>query len=181
MNRLALPQIEIRGKDAMRVLSHMASGGDVELREWLTEKYVPMLGGSGSFSDYAEPKILDHLLSDGAFTEPANVYLALCTTLPDDTKTGVNIVEATYTGYARLEILASDLSAAAAGSKTNSAALTFAACTASSSTIVGWAVTDNATTSAGNSLCWGSCTSTVISTTATPPTVDIGGLVVTLD
>ena len=34
---------------------------------------------------------------------------------------------------------------------------------------------------AGDNIAWGTATSTVISTTQTPPTVDIGGLVITLD
>lgn len=131
-----------------------------------------------SFSDYLENKVLDHIFNDGAYTAPSP-YLALCTTVPTDASTGSNIVEANYTGYARLAIAASDMSAAASGSKTNSAALTFAACTSGSSTIIGWAICDAATV--GNVLCWGTATSTVISTTQTPATIAIGGLVVTLD
>lgn len=134
-----------------------------------------------SFSDYLEPLLLDHVLSDGAFTEPANVYMALCTTAPTDASTGATLVEATYTGYARKEILATDLSAANGSGKTNSAAITFAACTGSTSTIVGFAVCDSATTGAGNVLLWGTTTSKVIDTSNTPATVAIGALVVTLD
>lgn len=134
-----------------------------------------------SKSDYLENKDLDHNLGDGSFTMPSTVALALCTTIPTDASTGATIVEATYTGYARLVIAAADLSAAASGSKTNSNALTFAACTSGSSTIIGFAICDSSTTGAGNVLYWGTCTSTVISTTQTPATVAIGGLVVTED
>lgn len=133
-----------------------------------------------SFSNYLELKVLDHVFGDGAYTMPT-AYLALCTAVPDDTSTGATIVEANYTGYARLIINASDMSAAAAGSKTTTSALTFAACTAGSSTIIGFAVLDSITIGAGNSLMWGTATSTVISTTQTPPTIASGGLVCTLD
>lgn len=133
-----------------------------------------------SKSDYMELKVLDHAFNDGTFTATA-VYLALCTTIPTDASLGTNIVEATYTGYARLLINASDMSAASAGSKTNSAALTFAACTAGTSTIVGFAIVDSGTTGAGNIHYWGTTTSKVIDTSNTPPTVAIGGLVVTED
>ena len=133
-----------------------------------------------SKSDYSELKVLDHMFNDGTFTAAA-VYVALCTTIPTDASLGTNIVEANYTGYARLLINASDMSAAAAGSKTNSAALTFAACTAGSSTIVGFAIVDNATTSLGNIHYWGTTTSKLIDTSNTPPTIAIGGLVVTED
>jgi hypothetical protein len=132
-------------------------------------------------SDYLENKDLDHNLGDGAFTSPATVALALCTSVPTDASTGATIVEATYTGYARKVVEAAALSAAASGSKTNSSALEFAACTAGSSTIIGWALLDSSATGAGNALYWGTCTSTVISTTQTPATVAIGGLVVTED
>ncbi len=123
--------------------------------------------------------MLDHLFGDPATTITAPTYLALCTTVPTDASTGSTIVEATYTGYARKSVAASDMSAAASGSKTNSAAITFAACTNGTSTIIGWALCDAATT--GNVLCWGTATSTVISTTQTPATIAIGALVVTLD
>ncbi len=133
-----------------------------------------------SKSDYLENKTLDHNLSDGAFTMPAAIYLALCTAVPTDASVGATLTEAGYTGYARLVIAAADLSAAASGSKTNSNALTFAACTAGTSTVIGWAIVDSAS-GAGNVLYWGTCTSTVISTTQTPATIAVGGLVVTED
>lgn len=132
-----------------------------------------------SFSDYWENAVLDATFGDPDVTITAPTYLALCTSVPDDTKTGSNIVEASYTGYARKSIAAADMSAASGGSKTNSNAITFAACTSGTSTIIGWALCDAATV--GNVLCWGTCTSTVISTTQTPATVAIGALVVTLD
>ena len=132
-----------------------------------------------SASDYLENPLLDHILSDGAFTEPANIYLALCTVVPTDASTGTSITEANYTGYARKEIVATDLSAAASGSKTNSAAITFAACTAGTSTVIGFAICDALTV--GNILVWGTTTSKVIDTTSTPATIAIGALVVTLD
>ena len=133
-----------------------------------------------SKSDYAELKVLDHMFNDGTFTAVA-VYLALCTTIPTDASLGTNIVEANYTTYARLAIGAADMSAAAAGSKTNSAAFTFAGVTAGDDTIVGFAIVDSATISAGNIHYWGTTTSKVVDTSNTPPTIAIGGLVVTED
>jgi len=132
-----------------------------------------------SFSDYLENAVLDHIFGDGTLTITAPVYLALCTAVVNDGHTGSTITEATYTGYARKSIAASDMDAAAAGAKTNGAAITFAACTSGTDTITYWAICDAATL--GNVLCHGSCTSTVISTTQTPATIAIGGLDVTLD
>lgn len=135
-----------------------------------------------SKSDYMENIVLNHAFADPtAPTITAPVYLALCTTVPTDASVGGDIVEATgATGYARKSIAAADMSAASAGSKTNSNAITFAAITSGSATVIGWAVVDSSS-GAGNISYWGTCTSTVISTTQTPPTVAIGGLVCTED
>lgn len=132
-----------------------------------------------SKSDYLENRDLDHNLGKTSFTMPANVYLALCTVVPTDSSTGSTITEASYTGYARQKVAATDLNAASGGQSTNANAITFAACTGGSSTIIGWALCD--ASSAGNILYWGTCTSTVVSTTQTPATVASGGLVVTED
>src|SRR5262249_54729147 len=109
------------------------------------------------------------------------VYLALCTVVPTDSNTGATITEATYTGYARKSIAAVGFNSASSGQVTNSEILTFPACTAGSSTIIGWALCDKSGKGEGNVLWWGTCTSTVISTTQTPASVAIGGLVLTED
>lgn len=134
------------------------------------------------FSDYAEAAVLNHVTGKSALTSPT-VYLALCTAAPTDASTGATLVEATYTGYARLLVAAASWNTASSpgGTITNSAQLTFANCTGSTSTIVGWALTDNATTGAGNVIMWGTATSTVISTTQTPATVAAGALSLSLD
>lgn len=132
-----------------------------------------------SKSDYLENQVLNHCLGDGAFAMPAAVYLALCTVVPTDASTGSTITEANYTGYARKQIAAADLAAAASGSKTNSAIITFADCTAGTSTVIGFAICDALTL--GNILYWGTVTSKVIDTANTPATVAAGGLVVTED
>jgi hypothetical protein len=131
------------------------------------------------FSDYWENAVLDGTFGDPSVPAIANAYLALTTVVPDDTKTGAALTEAGYTGYARAQVPAASMSPAASGSKTNSVAVTFAACTGGTATVIGWALCD--ALSGGNVLAWGTCTSTVISTTQTPATIAVGGLVVTLD
>lgn len=171
---LFVPKVEVPGVGELA----LRYGGITEHgRHWLESIYPP-IAGAASASDYLELKLLDHIFNDPSFTAPSP-SLALCTAVPDDTKTGSTITEANYTGYARLAIATSDVSAAASGAKTNSAVLTFAACTAGSSTIIGWATCDASTV--GNMLVWGTATSTVISTTQTPATIATSGLSVTLD
>ena len=69
----------------------------------------------GSYSDYLENKVLDHVTGKNSFTMPASVYLALVTAAPTDSSTGATLTEASYTGYARKQVAASDLSSASAG------------------------------------------------------------------
>lgn len=208
---------------------------------------------SGSFSEYAAEAILAHAIGKTAWTMPTT-YIALCTVVPTSASTGATLTEATYTGYARLATTG-DWGAAVAGTPStisNSTALTFAACTAGTSTIVGFAIVDQPTfctlsaalvsgtaytaltvtplttaiasganvvlvsgantqtfvasaaaavgatsiavtslaanfaypvgtiVNPGNVIAWGSCASTVISTTQTPPTFAIGALELTL-
>lgn len=148
--------------------------------DFLAEHGMHPMAGGASFSDYLENKVLDHIFNDGTYSVPT-ASLGLWTSALTDASSGATAGEADYTTYARVTIDAADMSAAASGSKTNTAAFTFPACTAGGDTITYWGTFDSATIGAGNLLVWGTATSTVISTTQTPPTVAIGGLVVTLD
>jgi hypothetical protein len=134
------------------------------------------------FGDAVEKKILDHLTGKTAYTSPGPLYLALTTVAVAESDTGGTITEANYTGYARKQIPAADMTAAAgAASEThNSVTETFANCTAGSSTVIGWALMSSSS-GAGDVVMFGTCTSTVISTTQTPATVAASGLSLTLD
>lgn len=132
------------------------------------------------FSNAVENKILDHVFGDGTYTVTAPTYLALTTAAVLETDTAASITEANYTGYARLAVAAADMSAAASGSKTNSNPLTFAACTAGTSTVIGFAIVSTSS-GAGDVILFGTLPSVTISTTQTPATVAIGALVATLD
>lgn len=133
------------------------------------------------FSDAAEIDVLDSVFGDHASINlyAAPVYIALTTVAVTESMTGSTITEANYTGYARKALAAADMGAAAAGAKANTAQQQFAACTAGSSTVIGWATCTAA--SAGGVIVFGTCTSTVISTTQTPATVAVGALSVALD
>lgn len=135
------------------------------------------------FSDYAELKILDASFGDPNVVFPTTMYVALCTAVPADSDTGSTIVEALYTGYARIPITNADMSPAALlaglGSKTNINSLVGAACTAGSSICTAFAICDALT--AGNMI-WSNSMSTVtVSVVQSPPTIAPGALVCTLD
>lgn len=130
---------------------------------------------SGSLSQYLAKKFVEEGFGGIAYVSAANVYLALATTLPDDTTTGTTIVETDYASYARTQIGTAnnqtDAWNAATGTTTstvtNKNAITFPAATgASSLPIVGVAVIDAA--AVGNILCWASVTSTAIANGDTP-------------
>lgn len=135
-----------------------------------------------SLSDEYEVAVLEHLTGKTSLGAITPGYLALCTVVPTDASTGTTITEANYTGYARKKVEQADWAAAVSGSpssEANASTLTFAACTAGTSTIIGWAYCTLATL--GKVIVWGTATSTVISTTQTPATVAAGLLSITLD
>jgi hypothetical protein len=129
------------------------------------------------FSQHYAAAILGHTWSKSELAKPSKVFLALCTTVPTSSSTGSTIVEATASGYERKEVptasIASPTEAAESSIKT-SAELLFKEITGGSSTIIGWALCDAST--GGNVVMWGTCTSTVISPTQTPPKIASGTL-----
>lgn len=175
---IELPGIALPGDEVFERVAKGLREGKGALRH-ARDKVIDFMAG---FSDAQELVVLDSVFGDGSTNlNTAPTYLALTTVAVTESMTGATITEATYTGYARCSIAAADVSAAAAGSKTNGNALTFANCTSGTSTIIGWAVCTTSGSGTGAVIVYGTCTSTVISTTQTPATVAAGGLVVTLD
>jgi hypothetical protein len=144
----------------------------------LTPDYRPIAGGA-SLGNAVENKILDHITGQTSYTMPTP-HLGLWTSAVDDTSTAATAGEANYTGYARVEISGTNMSAAASGAVTNDVAITFPAVTGGDDTITHWMLCSSSS-GAGDNIAWGTCTSTVVNTTQTPPTVAIGALDITLD
>lgn len=135
-------------------------------------------------SDAVEKKILDHLTGKASYSSPAPLYLHLTTVAVNDSDTCATLTSANYTGYAPLQIPAVDWNAAAGttAAATNANQKLFGACTAGTSTVIGWALSPVSTAGgSGDVTHFGTCTSTVISTTATPPTVNASALSIGLD
>jgi hypothetical protein len=156
--------------------AHLTPFGELWLPRWLAG---PPIAGGASLGNAVENKVLDHLVANTTYTAPTP-SLGLWTTTPDDTFTAATATELTYTTYARQSISSTNMSAAASGSVTNDVAITFPAVSAGGGTVIGWMLCSSAS-GAGDNICWGTATSTVISTTQTPPTIAIGGLVINLD
>lgn len=103
-----------------------------------------------NLSDYAENKLLDHLLSTTAFTMPTQVYVALYTTATDDATAGT---EVTGGSYARQPV---DFAAAVGGAANPTADVVFPEATANWGTVTHVRLMD--AVSAGNPLMHGPLT-----------------------
>jgi len=107
----------------------------------------------GSLTDYAENKLLDHVLNT-AYTPAATIYLALATADPTDAATGASANEVANSGaYARTAIA---FGSAASRRITQNATVTFPQATGSWGTVTHWFIVDNATHGSGNVLAHGS-------------------------
>jgi hypothetical protein len=119
-------------------------------------------------SNYLENKVLDHVLTATAYTQPSR-YLALFTGTAATTKANLESgtltdeVSTSGTAYARQAIT---FNSASSGSTSNSATVTFPAATASFGTITCVAVMDSDTEGSGNVLFYGEVT--------TAKTIDTG-------
>lgn len=99
---------------------------------------------ASNLTDYAEAKLLDHILGTTSFTMPTTpIKVALFTTTPSDAGTGG--VEVATGAYARTTAVFSATSVGA-GTTANSGTVTFPTATADWGVIVGAALYDSAGT-----------------------------------
>lgn len=153
------------------------------LREETHHRLGALTNIANGLSQYVMHLILDHVNGKTAFTMPGTVAMALDTANPSSTSTGASQSETAYTGYARQTLAGAAFVAATTATpsvSTNSGTITFANCTGTGSTLLGFTLDDSATIGAGNALWFGSLASTVISTTQTPPTVAAAALSLSL-
>lgn len=133
----------------------------------------------GSFNNFLEDEILDHVFSAATYTAPATLYVALYTVTPSDTGGGT---EVTGGSYARVAVTnnATNFPASSGGAKANGTAITFPAPTANWGVVVAFAILD--ASSGGNFLCWGAITPNKTVNASDPaPSFAVGDLDITLD
>jgi hypothetical protein len=104
----------------------------------------------GSFSDYLENELLDHLFGKGSYPPPT-IYVALSTANPLDDGSG--LAEPSGNNYARVQTAATDWNAASSGFIDNAAVIEFNEATGSWGNITHFALMDAA--SGGNLLVHG--------------------------
>jgi len=136
---------------------------------------------AGSFSDYLEDKIPDHITGKTAFDKPT-AYIALCDADPTDAGTGANCHEVSdANAYARVTTAGGDWDAASGGAVANAAAIEFPEAEGSWGTITHFAIIDSGVHGAGNMLAHGTVNVEKIITTGDTPKFNIGDLDITLD
>ncbi len=107
----------------------------------------------GSFSDYSEDMILDHIVGKTSFTMPTTVAVSLCTADPTDAGTGASQNEVSNTNsYARTDTAPGDWAAASGGAISNGNDITFPEASGSWGTVSHFALNDSASYGAGNML-----------------------------
>ena len=104
----------------------------------------------GSFADYWENEILDHIFGKGSYTPPT-IYVGLSTAAPADDGSG--LAEPTGNAYARVLTLAADWNVASGGALDNANDITFSEATGSWGAMTHFALFDAAT--GGNMLAHG--------------------------
>jgi hypothetical protein len=131
-------------------------------------------------SNAVELKVLELLVGKTAYTVTSPLFLALTTATILETDTAGSLTEAAYTGYARKSVAGTDWGAASAGQIANVNAITFAACTGGTSTLLGFALVTSAS-GAGDIQAFGTLPSLVVSVTQTPVSFGVGALILTAD
>jgi hypothetical protein len=132
---------------------------------------------SGAISDYLANELLDHMFRNEAYSQPASIFVALCTATPVDGDNGATISEPSGGSYARKEVNA--WATASGGATENDSDFQFATSTATLGTLSHFALVDDLTN--GNMLFFGALGTATPFTTGDYAKVLAGELVVTLD
>jgi hypothetical protein len=130
----------------------------------------------GSFADYTENKVLDHIVGKTSFTMPT-AYVGLSTADPTDDASG--LAEPSGNGYARVTTAGADWNAAASGATSNANSLEFPEASGSWGTVTHFALFDAATS--GNMLAHGTLDASRSITSGITPRFAAGELDITLD
>lgn len=130
----------------------------------------------GSFADYWENEILDHLFGKRSYA-PSTIYVGLSTA--DPLEDGSGLAEPSGNGYARVQTASSDWNAASEGALDNASNIAFAQATGNWGTITHFALFDAAT--GGNMLAHGALSLSKAISTSDYTGFEAGDLEISLD
>lgn len=133
---------------------------------------------AGSFSNYLELELLDHVFGAAAYSAPATLYVALFTATPSDAGGGT---EVSGNNYSRVSVTnnSTNFPAASSGAKSNGAAITFPQASGSWGVVTQFGIFDASTS--GNLLVWGDLTASKTVDSGDTVSFAIGDLDITLD
>jgi len=131
----------------------------------------------GSFSNYLENKLLDHVFMKTAFSQPSYIYVALSTADPGEDGSGLS--EPSGNGYARVQTSGSDWNNASGGHIDNAVDIEFPEATGDWGTITHFALLDADT--GGNLLAYGSLSQSKTIGSGDTAKFKAGDLDITLD
>lgn len=124
-----------------------------------------------AMSNYLELEVLDHILSVGAYSMPADIYLGLSVASMAEDASGT---ELSGSSYARQAIT---FAAASGGSSASNATVTFPTATGSWGTVAYWSIWDAA--SSGNMMLHGAFSASKVIGTGDILRVNSGDVTVT--
>ena len=135
----------------------------------------------GSFSNFLENEVLDHLFGKATYTAPATLYVGLWKAALSDSSSGSTANEVSGGSYVRKAVTNNNTNwpTASGGAKANGTAITFVTATASWGTVTYFAILDAA--SAGNILGWGQLTVAKTIGSGDTASFAVGDLDITLD
>ncbi len=133
----------------------------------------------GSFADFLEDELLDHVFGGSAYSAPATLYIALSTADPTDDGSG--LAEPVGDGYARVASTnnLTTWPASSGGAKANGTTITFPQATGAWGTLTHFAIMD--ASSGGNMLGHGTLTVSKVITSGDTASFAVGDLDITLD
>mgnify|MGYP001016290781 FL=1 len=113
---------------------------------------------AGSFSDYLEQKVLNHVFGATAYSAPGTLYFALFTAAPSDSGGGTEVTGGSYARVALTNNTTNFPNATGTSptSKSNGVAVTFPTASANWGTVVAFGIFD--ASSGGNLICWADLT-----------------------
>lgn len=132
----------------------------------------------GSFADYLENRVLDHIFGGAASSAPGTLYVGLSTTTITDA--GGNITEPSGNGYARVAVTnnSTNFPNASGGAKANGTAITFPQASGSWGTVTDFFISD--ASSGGNIYAYGALAVAKAVTSGDTLSIPIGDLDITL-
>lgn len=130
---------------------------------------------AGSLSDYAENKVLEHIVGKTSYTMPS-VYVALLTAAPNESASGDEINEVTdANNYAR-KTTSGVWGTASGGAITNTSAVTFNQASGSWGTVTHFALMDSGNWGEGYVIAWGDLSASKAIDSGDTPEFAIGDL-----